>query len=208
MHIAVFGATDKVGKSVVVKLIEQSHTVTAFEHDGNPFINHPSIRIVQGDIGNTDDIRHALEGVDAVMSTMGTWKIGTATAPAMSKVLTEMEERGIWRIIGIVNVVAQVEGDQPTALYKWIYKLYGMIMPKTLRDYEDQIRFLQSSKADWTLIRVPGIRVSGKKGNWKFSLDRPYPWQRVHAEDIAEALVRQLADTHYVDQAPFIKAGK
>jgi putative NADH-flavin reductase len=207
MHIAVFGATDKVGKSVVVKLIEQNHTVTAFEHDGNPFVNHPSIQIVQGDVSNVADIRRALEGVEAVISTMGTWRNGTATAPVMSSVLTEMEERGIWRIIGIVNVVAQVEGDHSSTLYKWIYKLYKMMMPKTLRDYEDQIRFLQSSKADWTLIRVPGIRKSGKKGSWKFSLDRPYPWQRVHADDVAEALVRQLADTHYVNQAPFIRAG-
>jgi putative NADH-flavin reductase len=205
MHIAVFGATDKVGKSVVVKLIEQGHIVTAFEHDGNPFINHPNIRIVQGDVSNLPDVTRALQGVEAVISTMGTWKNSTATAPAMSNILTEMEERGIWRIIGIVSVIAQIEGDNLSTIHGWVYKLYKILMPRILRDYEDQIRFLQSSKADWTLIRVPAIRNNGKKGAWRFSLDRPYPWQRVHAEDIAAALVGQLSDDHYLNQAPFIR---
>jgi putative NADH-flavin reductase len=204
MHIAVFGATDKVGRSVVVKLIEQNHTVTAFEHDGNPFVNHPKIRIIQGDVSNPDDVKRALEGVDTIVSTMGTWRNGTATAPAMSNLLTEMEERGIWRIIGLVSSVAKIDGDTLGLVDRWTYRLHKLISPKTLRDYEDQIRFMQSSKADWTLIRVPTIRRKGSTA-WKLSQERPHVWQRVHANDVAEALVAQLSDDHYINQAPFLR---
>lgn len=205
MHIAVFGATSRVGKAVVVKLIEQNHTVTAFEHDGNPFANHQSIKIVQGDIQNTADIVRALEGAEAVITTMGTWQTGVAFAPAMRNILTEMEQRGIWRIVCLTSAVAHIEGDHSDSLHRWVYKLYKMLIPKILRDYEDQIRFLQSSKADWTIIRVPSIRKNGKKGSWKFALDAPLPWQRIHADDAAEALVAQLSDNHYINQAPFLR---
>lgn len=205
MHIAVFGATSSVGKATVVKLIEQNHTVTAFENDSNPFINHPSIRIVQGDIQSTTDVVRALEGADGVITTMGVWRGSTAFAPAMRNILTEMEHQGIWRIVALTHVVAHIEGDSLDLTDRWVYKLYKLIMPKLLRDYEDQVRFLQSSKADWTVIRVPGMYGRGKKGAWELSLHRPYPWQHVHIEDAAAALVSQLSDTHYVTQTPFLR---
>lgn len=208
MHIAVFGATDRVGKSVVVKLVEQNHTVTAFEHDENPFINHPNIRIVQGDVSNASDVARALEGVDAVISTMGTWRKSTATAAAMSSILTNMEERGIWRIVVLANVVARIENDSVDFIDRWVYKFYKFLIPSTLREYEDQIRFLQSSKADWTIIRVSNIRRRGSKGAWRLSPDRARPWQRIHAEDVADALVQQLSEDRYLNQAPYIRSGK
>lgn len=210
MHVAVFGATGIVGKSVVVKLIEQGHTVTVFEEGLNPFTNHPNIRIVQGDSRDASDIVRALEGTDMVISAAGGLRMNTETnlALTMRTILAEMEQRGIWRIVVLGDVVAHIEGDQLSRLSQWVYRFYKWVIPKILRDREDQIRFLQSSKADWTVVRAPGLRKRGGKGNWKLSLDPPYPWQHVLVDDVAEALIGQISDDRYLNQAPFVRSGK
>lgn len=210
MHITVFGATSRVGRSVVAKLIEQNHTVTAFEDGSNPFISHPNIKIVQGDMRSEPDVTRALEGAEAVICAAGTLRMNAEAnlAPAMRTILTEMERRSVWRIVVLSNVIVNLDGDHSSAIGQWVYKLYKTVMPKALRDSEDQIRFLQSSKADWTVIRAPNARIRGAKGAWKLSLDPIYPWQRVHADDVATALVSQFADRRYMNQAPFISTGK
>ncbi len=210
MHIAVFGATSKVGKSVVVKLVEQNHTVTVFEDGTNPFVNHPNIKIIQGDIRDASDIARTLEGADAVISAISALNntSGPSIAPTMRTILSDMEQKGIWRIIVQGNVVAHVNGDNPSWVGRGVYRYYKLLMPKALRDSEDQARFLRSSKADWTLIRTPGVIGRAGRSKWKLSLVPPHPWQRVHAEDVAEALVEQLSEKRYLNQAPFISTGK
>lgn len=206
MRIAVFGATGKVGKSIVVKLIEQNHTVTAFEDGANPFVNHPSIRIIQGDPNNVSDIARTLDGADAVISTLaGGGGVDAAQASVTRNILTEMERRDIWRIVSLSSSVTYIEGDSLDFINKWISRMYSLKMPHTTRNEEDHIRFLQSSKADWVVVRSPIIRSRGKKGGWEFVQAPPYPWQRVHVDDVAEALVSQLTDNRYLNQAPFIR---
>lgn len=210
MHVAVFGATTEAGKSVVVKLIEQNHTVTVFEDDVNPFTNHPNIKVIQGDLKNQSDVARAVEGAEAVVSALGNWRMNAeaVSASAIRNVLPEMEQRGIWRIVVLASVVTRVEGDNFGFLERCIYRAYSMLLPRALRDSEDQVRFLLSSKVDWTVIRAPGIRKSGGKGSWKFVHNPPRPWQRVHAEDVAAAMVSELWEKRHLNQAPFIKSGK
>lgn len=204
MHVAVFGATDKVGKLVVVKLVEQGHSVSAFEDSINPFADHPNIKVVLGDVNNQDDVDRAVQGADAVITTMGTWKGAGGFAQAMNYVINCMEQHGIWRIISLTDVHVQIDGDSPGIVNQWRRKLATFLEPQTIRDREDQIRFLQASKLDWTVLRSPRIRASGK-GSWRYAADQPSPLESVHASDVADALVAQMTDDRHVNQAPFLR---
>jgi putative NADH-flavin reductase len=207
MHVAVFGATSPVGRSVVVKLIEQNHTVTAFEDEANPFTNHPSIRVVQGDLRNVADVARALEGADAVISTLsgGEGGIEAADASVTHTILTEMEKHGIWRVVCLSSSATIMEEDNLNFINRWICRMYYLQSPYGVGNEKDHIRFLQSSKANWTVVHTPVIRQGGKKGDWKLASDSPYPWQRVHVDDVAAALISQLSDDRYLNQAPFIR---
>ena len=72
MKIIVFGANGGIGSKVVEQGLEIGHEVTAVvRRPASITIQHPQLRVVQGDVLNLDTIKPVMVGQDAVISAIG-----------------------------------------------------------------------------------------------------------------------------------------
>src|SRR5664279_3212065 len=72
MRVLVIGASGKTGHEVVRQALAVGHEVTAFVRDPSRLqVRDPRLTVVRGDARSVDDLRRALAGQDAVISTVG-----------------------------------------------------------------------------------------------------------------------------------------
>jgi putative NADH-flavin reductase len=72
MKLLVLGASGKTGSEVVRQALDAGHEVTAFVRDRAKLsITDAGLRVSTGDAMSFDDLRSALQGQDAVISTLG-----------------------------------------------------------------------------------------------------------------------------------------
>lgn len=204
-HITVFGASGKVGRLVVERLLRNEYAVTAFVHGSHTFSASDTLHVVTGDVHELHDVRRALKNTDAVVSTLGSW--GTSTQDvlrsAMGNIVPEMERTGIRRIVSLTGSEARARGDDLSAIHRVAHRGMSLIAGKVLSDGEAHLSVLEKSSLDWTVVRSPAMTTIGKQG---FTLNdkRPLPWQTIHRFAVADAMVAQLEDDRFVQSAPYI----
>lgn len=208
MKVIVFGANGKVGSIVTQKLLAADHEVVAFIHGQNTLADHPHLRVVQGDIRNTTDVKDALLGVDAAISTLGSWgtKSKDILTVGMHSVIPAMQAQGIQRIVSLTGSGAKAPGDKWGVIGKSGRLLLKVIAPKILADGEDHLSQLAASSLDWTVVRSP---VMNNKGTTNYHLNEhiPGPFDTINRHAVAQAMVDQLTSTDFVKKSPHIHRG-
>ena len=73
MKIAVFGATGQIGRRCCDFGLEKNYQVTALVRDAARFPSDlkDRVRIVEGDVGDTEAVASAVQGQDAVVCCLG-----------------------------------------------------------------------------------------------------------------------------------------
>lgn len=205
MHVTVFGANGKIGRLVVAQLLHRGHAVTAFVHGFNTYKDSSQLNIVRGDIYNEADVRTALQGSEAVISTLGSW--GTlhknVLSVGMKHIIPSMKDLGIGRIVTLTGADSRAEGDRLSLLHRVSHTGIAIIAKKVLQDSEDHIRQLQASNVSWTVVRSPIMNNKGSK-NYSLSTKRPAPWVTIRRVAVATAIVDQLKDQLHVQQCLYI----
>lgn len=205
MQIAVFGANGKVGSHVVRGLLDRGYMVVAFVHGSHRFSANPNLKIVQGDIYNADDVKDSLVGSEVVVSALGSW--GTPKkdilTEGMKNIIPAMQDANITRIVSLTGADARVKDDQLSIIHRISRSLLGFVAPKVLHDGEEHIRLLQESALQWTVLRSPVMNERGTP-MYKLSNSRPMPWQTIHRQAVAEAMIDQVDVTNTLQKYPYI----
>jgi len=72
MKVLIVGATGGTGRQIVSQAIERGNSVTAFVRAPDPLrMFGDRIVVIQGNLLNRSELRRALEGQDAVLSSFG-----------------------------------------------------------------------------------------------------------------------------------------
>ena len=206
MKVVVFGANGKVGSIVTDTLLQAGHEVRAFVHKASSLHDHPNLETVEGDIYEAQQVQDAIQGMDAVISTLGSW--GTPKKDiltvGMRHIIPAMQLHGTRRIISLTGAEARAYGDKLSPLHRLNHFAIGLLAGKVLKDGELHIQLLEDTDFDWTVIRSPIMKSSGSPKTFTLSLRRPQAWQRINRAAVATAIVSQLADKQHIQQAPFI----
>jgi uncharacterized protein YbjT (DUF2867 family) len=73
VKVLVFGATGGTGRALVEQALEQGHAVTAFARDPAKVRSaHQNLSVAQGNMLDVNSVEAAIQGQDAVLSTLGT----------------------------------------------------------------------------------------------------------------------------------------
>ncbi|MGR0162087.1 NAD(P)-dependent oxidoreductase [Paenarthrobacter nitroguajacolicus] len=194
MRILVPGATGSVGQQVVEQALERGHEVVAISRNSETLtIENPALTKVSANILNALDVAPLLEGVDAVISTVG---IGSSKSPttlysAGTKNLLEgMRAHGVSRLVVISSEVAEHWAHQGP-LKLWIaLPLLQKFLGTTYDDMRRMDIVLWESDSQWTAIRAPRIRTIEGKGRYRLSSEGPLKrgWF-ITATDMATALI-------------------
>ncbi len=146
MNLVVLGATGRTGRLVVEQALATGHNVTALVRSPEKLTtDHSSLRVVTGQATDTSAVSRALEGADAVISTLG--GRGSVIADSTRAIVAAAHENGVSRVI-VLSTFA-VERDRLGAGTRL---LTGIGMGAMLKDKSAGEEMLRRSDLEWTIV--------------------------------------------------------
>lgn len=204
MNVVLFGANGRVGSLVCSELLSRGHKVRAFVH-GSLELSHENLTVFKGDIYDTDSVLRALDGMDVVVSALGSW--GTARkdilGTAMAAIIPAMKANGQSRIISLTGTAAHKPHEKIGLSAAVDRILLKCIDRKVLHDGELHLRLLSESSLDWTVLRSP---IMNNKGDSRYVLNEvlTLPFATINRKAVALAMVDIVEQDTWHKSAPCI----
>lgn len=208
--ILVIGASKGIGRHAVEQALERACSVRAMARGVDRLgLEHERLEMFAGDATDADDVRCALEGVDAVIMALG---IASGLAARMQPVtlfscateilVAEMRARGPKRLIAVTGYGA---GESRKAMNPVEGIGHRLLLGRAYDDKDVQERIVGDSGLDWTLVR-PTILTNGPQTSEYQVLKSPESWRNglISRADVAQFLVDRALDGEYLHEAPVL----
>jgi uncharacterized protein YbjT (DUF2867 family) len=148
MNLLVLGATGRTGRLVVEQALAAGHTVTALVRSPEKLTtSNSNLRVVTGKATDTSDVSRALEGADAVISTLG--GKGSVIADSTQAIVAAAREAGVSRVVVLSSWL--VERDRMDAITRL---LTGIAMGPIIKDQNAGEQVLRLSDLEWTIVHA------------------------------------------------------
>jgi len=206
-HILVLGATGHLGTVLTQLLLEKGYKVTVLVRNPHKLtIENKNITTIVGSVISEEDLKNALDNVDAVISVLGH---GFRTPfPIQEKTLNIllplMEKKHISRFITVSGAGLIVNGDPKSFIATISSLIFPIIDPYRLSDAKAQQLLLEKSSVKWTVVRTP---IHNNKTNQKIryiGFNQPMPWDTLSRKAICEFVLECLEENKWVNKSPII----
>lgn len=205
--IAVIGGTGKSGSYLVQELLKRKYNFKVLIRNPENFrITSLLMEVIVGDVSNLETVQSLIKGCDTVISCLG-W--GTPPSPntifstATRNILQAMHDYGLRRYIVLSGLHVDTIYDQKSVknsmATQWMYDHY----PESTKDKQLEYETLVKSDSDWTLLRLPLIKLTEERHPLKVSLEDCLG-DRISATDLAHFLIEQLERPSFIQKAPFL----
>jgi putative NADH-flavin reductase len=205
--IAVIGGTGKSGKYLVQTLLQQGHQLKLLVRNPEKApANHPQVSIIPGNVTDYNAVQALITGTQAVVSTLG---LGIpASAPGIFSqstmhVIQAMQVCNVRRYIVTTGLNVATPFDKKDAPTQQATDWMKTTYPASTANKQLEYELLTGSTLDWTLVRLPMIQLTDKRGKIATSLENCLG-NSISATDLAHFLVAQLIATAFIRQAPFV----
>jgi putative NADH-flavin reductase len=204
MRLTIFGATSTTGKHLVEKALQSRHEVTAFVRNASKLgIAHDKLKVISGDALNPAQVEFAVQGSDAVLSTLGPkGRPAVMAAESTQNIVTAMEKHDVKRLV--VTSVAGIAIPQDQRGFNFADALIKLFLKDVFTDRENQFAVLASSNLDWVMVRVPRLTDNPAKGSVRAFFGNPSPSMKVTRADLADFMLEQLTENQWVRRAPIL----
>ena len=202
MKIAIFGASGRTGILTVYQALDKGHVVTAFTRKySSVTIQHKNLKVIQGDILEYDKVKEAVEGQDAIISTLGveSRKPTTVLSEGTKNILKAMEVCNVSRFICMSS--AGILGNDAGFLFGKI--ILPLLLKQVFIDKIRQMKIIQESSLEWVIIRPTGLTDAPKTGKYKITMGAPAS-RRIPRADVADFMLKLITVKQYDRQLPAI----
>lgn len=194
MRVAILGAAGKTGKWLIQEALEHDYDVIAIARTPeNIDFDDPRVIKRQGDGFDEQSVVDALEGADAVITTVGKTdirdkRINLSTA-AHRAVMAGMRKHGIRRLLAISSVGA-AQGIKRKGLRR---NLYLFLRRKYYGDMYQMEKEIEASGLDATVLRAPMLYNGPRNDNYRVLEEEDYyELQRLSRADLAHFLIEEM----------------
>lgn len=198
------GASGATGTLVVQQALAGGHRVTALARTPQKITaNHANLRVVSGDATDTAAVAQALQGADAVISTLGAKKGSLITASTRA-IVAAAKQQGVRRVVMLSS--AAVSRERVGAVVKL---LTSIAMGEMIKDKTAGEALLKASDTDWTIVYAtmmtdgPATGAAIMPENVKLSMSH-----KIARADVAAFLVAEATGNHHSRSAVTITAPK
>lgn len=158
MNIAVLGASGGTGMQVVQQALAAGHSVTALVRSPEKMtVTDPRLRVVQGDATDQASVAKALEGADAVISTLDA--PGPVIAAATRAILSAANAEGAPRVVMMSSFA--VQRDRLKGVAKLIT---GATTGAKMNDKVAGEKALRGSNFRWTIVYATLLSNGPRQG--------------------------------------------
>lgn len=204
MNVLVIGATGGTGRHVMRQLLERGDSVRALAR--NPAAvteRHERLEVVQGDARDAASLDRAVEGVDAVVSTLGPRSLrkDDLQETLARNLVPAMRAHGVKRL---VNLSAWGVGDSAAHSGLVLALVRRTLLAKVYADKERGEAILLDPDFDYVNVRPGRLFNRPARGGVKASLDGAGIKKYLNREDLAEFMVEQLTSDAWLKKSPLI----
>lgn len=158
MNITVLGAAGGTGMQVVQQALAAGHSVTALVRSPEKMpVTDPQLRVVQGDATDQTSMARALEGADAVISTLDA--AGPVIAEATRAILGAAKAEGALRVVMMSSFA--VQRDRLKGAAKLIT---GAMTGTKMKDKAVGEEALRGSNLRWTIVYATLLSNGPRQG--------------------------------------------
>ncbi len=206
MKIVIFGATGRTGVVLLEQALAEGHSVTALVRNPAKLqIQHPALRIVQGDALDAEIVALAVEGGDAVLSTLAP----TPSSPdlmtrSVENILTAMIRHKIRRVVLQTGAGVVDPNDRLTLVPRVIGILLKLLAANVLRDSESAVERVRASDREWTIVRVPFLTDGPLTRNYRVGYVGKDAGRMISRADAADFMLRELNEARWMRKMPVV----
>ena len=211
MKIAILGSTGFVGNVLIKKAIARGYEIKTLARDPEKLNEiKDKIEIIRGSVFELSSIDSAIEGTEAVLSTIGP-PPGKPCNPeqyreAMKDIVVAMEKHAVKRYIHIGGAV-HLGGENETWDFKRKFlRLFLSVVSKPIlitKHLEWEV--LKTSDLDWTLVRPPRI-TSGKITTELLADEKNLYSLSVSVEELSDFILDQIKSREWIKKAPLVSS--
>jgi putative NADH-flavin reductase len=206
MKIVIFGANGPTGKLLTKQALTEGHTVTAVTRHPETFsLRNDRLQVMHGDVFDLSSVEQAVDGQDAVLSTLGvpfSRKPITVYSKGVANIVQAMNRNNVRRLVCVSSSATEPHFD-PTASF-FLQRIMQPIIISTIGRtlYEDMRKMetlVMKSNLDWTIVRPSGL----------FETPSVTPYQVAEAHingtftsraDLAACMLQQLTNDQYLQK--------
>lgn len=207
MKVLVLGATGGTGRLIVWDALAKGHSVVALARSKARASDLPGADVVEGDARDEPALLRALDGCDAVVSSLGTgmspFREVTLLSVATRALVAAMTRSGVRRLVCITGMGAGDSRGHGGFLYD------RLILPLLLRNvYEDKDRqeaAIRASPLDWVIVRPVVLNDEPARGDVRAVTDLvSVHGGKIARADVARFVVDQLTTDTWLRRTPLI----
>lgn len=207
MNLLIVGATRGIGRQLLDQALASGHSVTALVRDPRRLaLQHERLRVVKGDILDSDSVARAMAGQDAVCCTIGIklpWPPVTVFSEGTRNLLQAMKKTGVRRLICVTGIGAGDSRGHGGLLYD--YLILPVLFRTVYADKNRQESLIKASDVDWTIVR-PGFLTNGPlTKNYRILTNMTgVTAGRISRADVAHFFLQELESRQYLRQTPLL----
>lgn len=205
--IALFGATGKTGSRVLARAVGAGHEVRVLVRDpGKVGTVSDQVRVVTGDVLDAAAVDTTVAGADMVLSLVGQVKGSPRDLQARGTrlIVEAMKHHDVSRVVTLSGGGLRAPQDRPKLPDKMISAALKLMAGHVLADAECHLAVLEESGLDWTVVRGPRLTEKAGKGRYRVGWVGVNASTQISRDDLADFIMTQVGDRHFVHQLPFI----
>lgn len=195
MRILIIGATGPTGRELVSQALLAGHDVVATARRPDS-ANLPSgVKVIQADVTDEESLAKAVEGMDAVISSIGTKlsrKPTTLLSDGTRNLISAMKRAGVTRLLCVTGIGAGDSKGHGGFLYDRI--IQPLLLNEIYKDKTRQEEVVRNSDLKWTLIRPATLTNGPKRENYRVIRDlRGVTATKISRADVAHYILANLS---------------
>jgi putative NADH-flavin reductase len=192
MRLAVFGATGPTGQEIVREALRRGHEVIAAVRRPDAVVAEaPGLVVVKADVTDPQSsFLPAIEGVDAVLSALGTRDRGQTDVYSLGarRIVEAMHATGVRRLVCISSGGLEIAAGTPLLQSLVTRHVVQRLYKNAYADMRAMEALLESSSVEWTVVRAPMLR-DGASSGYRVALDGPLPGGTLRRSELAEFML-------------------
>jgi putative NADH-flavin reductase len=207
MKVIVFGASRGVGLHVVEQALTAGYMVTAFVRSPETFpLHHENLTLFKGDALDAVAVEQAIAGQEAVISALGPTRppVPHMMETSTKNIVEAMKKHGIKRLVSTTGAGVRQPEDQPKFIDHFIGFLLNLLAKDAVLDSAANVRVIQSSDLEWTVVRYPRLLDGEQKGVYRVGYVGKDSGTQITRADGADFVLKELVEKKWLRKSPVV----